>query len=134
MNKLFLISKVGGYANAERILMALKKEGRDVSYTVTLDCGFTFHASELYEAWSNPKFDYNNGIIIGSFNRNQKLILSNAHDYLGCYWGYHSFRPTVHLKSVQNLNDLKSEAINNGAKIDWNTYQWVLNNFELISP
>lgn len=78
-------------------------------------------------------FDYHDGIVIGSFGGTSRLILSNYHGYLGCYWGYHSFRPTRKLKSIQDLNDLKSDAINHGAKMDWGTFQWVLNNFELLS-
>lgn len=77
-------------------------------------------------------FDYDDGIVIGSLGGKSSLILSNYHGYLGFYWGYRSFRPT-RIRNVQDLNDLKSKAINHGAKMDWGTFQWVLNNFELLS-
>lgn len=79
------------------------------------------------------KLDYWNGIVLGTVSGSGRLILSNEYGYLGFYWGYRSFRPSV-IKTVQDLNDLKSIAINHGAKMDWATFQWVLNNFELINP
>lgn len=79
-------------------------------------------------------FDYWDGIVIGSFGGSSRLILSNKHGYLGAYWGYQSFRPTRKIKSIQDLNNLKSDAINSGAVMDWVTFQWVLNNFEAVRP
>ncbi|MBM9550020.1 hypothetical protein [Acinetobacter nosocomialis] len=79
------------------------------------------------------KLDYWNGIVLGAFSGSGRLILSNEYGYLGFYWGYRSFRPSI-IKNIQDLNDLKSIAINHGAKMDWATFQWVLNNFELINP
>ncbi|EHU2818833.1 hypothetical protein AW802_RS04455 [Acinetobacter baumannii] len=80
------------------------------------------------------KFDYWDGIVLGVFSGSSRLILSNIHGYLGVYWGYRSFRPTRRIFTIQDLNDLKSDALNHGVKMDWSTYQWVLNNFELINP
>lgn len=80
------------------------------------------------------KLDYWNGIVLGVFSGSSRLILSNEYGYLGAYWGYRSFRPTRHINSIQDLNDLKSDALNHGVKMDWATFQWVLNNFESINP
>lgn len=131
MNSLMLISKVCGYDAAWKILIDLKNSGKFADYTVTLDCGFSFKASELYKACSNPKFGYENGIVLGGLSRRSRLILSNEYGYLGYYWGYKSFRP-AEINTIQDLNDLKSHAINRGAKMDWSTYQWVLNNFDML--
>lgn len=134
MNSLMLISKVGGYDAAGRILDQLEFELKPMGFadfTVTLDNGFSFQASALYKAYFAPKFDYWDGIVIGSFGGSSRIILSNAHGYLGRYWGYHSFRPRE-LKSVWDLERLKSEIINDGGTVDWDTYQWVLNNFDML--
>lgn len=135
MNSLMLISKVGGYEAASRILNQLtfeaKASGGFIDFTVTLDNGFSFQASELYKAWSNRRFDYWDGIVIGTFGGSGRIILSNAYGYLGKYWGYKSFRP-CELKTVWDLEQLKSDAINHGARMDWETYQWVLNNFDWL--
>ncbi len=77
------------------------------------------------------KLTYSDGIVIGNLSKRSKLILSNEYGYLGYYWGYRSFRP-AEIKNIDHLNWLKSEAIKVGAKMDWDTYQWVLNNFEKI--
>ncbi|KQD40141.1 hypothetical protein [Acinetobacter baumannii] len=79
------------------------------------------------------KLDYWNGIVLGVFSGSSRLILSNEYGYLGFYWGYRSFRPSI-IRTIQDLNDLKSIAINHGAKMDWASFQWVLNNFESINP
>lgn len=78
------------------------------------------------------KLTYSDGIVIGRISKRSKLILSNEYGYLGYYWGYKSFRP-AEINSIQDLNDLKSRAIEHGVKMDWGTYQWVLNNFEKIN-
>lgn len=134
MNNLMLISKVGGYDAAGRILDQLEFQLKPMGFadfTVTLDNGFSFQASALYKAYFNRKFDYWDGIVIGSFGGSSRIILSNAHGYLGWYWGYQSFRPRE-LKSVWDLDRLKSEIINDGGTVDWDTYQWVLNNFDML--
>lgn len=135
MNSLMLISKVGGYKAARRILDHLTFEVRGggfSDFTLTLDDGFSFKASELYKAWSNRTFDYWDGIVVGTFGGSSRIILSNRYGYLGRYWGYHSFRPRE-LKSVWDLECLKSDIINDGGTVDWDTYQWVLNNFAMLT-
>lgn len=134
MNSLMLISKVGGYEAARRILDQLEFELKPMGFadfTVTLDNGFSFKASALYKAYFEPKFDYWDGIVIGKLGKSSKVIISNKHGYIGSYWGYQSFRP-VELESVWGLERLKSDIINYGGKVDWDTYQWVLNNFSMI--
>lgn len=134
MTNLMLISKVGGYDAARRILGQLEFELKPMGFadfTVTLDNGFSFQASALYKAYSSPNFGYENGIVLGNLSKRSRLILSNEYGYLGYYWGYKSFRPAK-LSSIQDLNDLKSRAIKYGAKMDWDTYQWVLNNFDML--
>lgn len=134
MNSLMLISKVGGYDAAGRILDQLEFELKPMGFadfTVTLDNGFSFQASALYKAYFSPNFGYENGIVLGNLSKRSRLIISNEYGYLGYYWGYKSFRPSE-ISSIQDLNDLKSRAIEYGAKMDWDTYQWVLNNFSMI--
>lgn len=134
MNNLMLISKVGGYDAAGRILDQLEFELKPMGFadfTVTLDNGFSFQASALYRAYFSPNFGYENGIVLGNLSKRSRLILSNEYGYLGYYWGYKSFRP-AEISSIQDLNDLKSRAIEYGAKMDWDTYQWVLNNFDML--
>lgn len=134
MNNIMLISKVGGYDVVRRILDQLEFELKPIGFadfTVTLDNGFSFQASALYKAYFSPNFGYENGIVLGSLSKRSNLIISNEYGYLGYYWGYKSFRPSK-ISSIQDLNDLKSRAIGCGAKMDWDTYQWVLNNFDII--
>ncbi len=75
---------------------------------------------------------YENGIIIGIFNKKQKVIVSNEYGYVGYYWGYKSFRPTE-IKSTSDLNDLKSRCIESGVKVNWSSFQWCLNNFNKLT-
>lgn len=72
---------------------------------------------------------YETGIVISKLGKG-KIILSNQYGYLG-YYGYKYFRPSE-LKTISDLNDLKSILLNNGCLIDWQTYQWCLNNFEKL--
>ena len=130
MNKLIILSKLGGLSAAQHAYSALS--ANCCGCTVFLDDGFAFHSSELFDAIKSPLFDYWDGIVLGSFSGTSRLILSVKHGYVGCYWGCHSFRPTRELKTVSDLDSLKSEALNDGIKIDWETYQWVLNNFNLL--
>lgn len=88
---------------------------------------YGFNGSEL----CSFEIGYENGIALGNLSKRSRLIISNEYGYLGYYWGYKSFRP-AEIKITQDLNDLKSHAINCGAKIDWDTYQWVLNNFDML--
>ena len=74
---------------------------------------------------------YENGIVIGSFNKKQKVIISNEYGYIGYYWGYKSFRP-AEIKSINDLNDLKSRCIAGGVEMNWDSFQWCLNNFNKI--
>lgn len=73
---------------------------------------------------------YENGIVIGKQGKS-KIVLSNQYGYLGYHYGYKRFRPSE-LKAIHELNDLKSRLLNNGWLIDWQTYQWCLNNFEKL--
>ena len=83
MDKLVLLSKLGGLAMARIVLDSVHKQGNTRYCTVTLDDGFSFHLTELEEALANPKFDYWDGIVIGSFGGTSRLVLSNYHGYLG---------------------------------------------------
>lgn len=132
MDKLNLLVKFGGVDGCEKALLLLKKFNMLVGYTITLSDGFTFHTRDLYQAWSNPTIGYDNGIKLACKSKCDGLILSNEYGYLGYYWGYKSFRPDP-IISVFDLEILKSKAIENGFKIDWSTYQWVLNNFKLLA-
>ena len=73
---------------------------------------------------------YENGVVIASRGKS-KIILSNQYGYLGYYYGYKCLRPSE-IKSIHDLNDLKSIILNNGWDVDWVTYQWCLNNFEKL--
>lgn len=130
MDKLIILSKLGGLSAARQVYSSLIHNS--CSCTVFLDDGFSFHSSDLHEAIQSPLFDYWDGVVLGVFGGTSRLILSVKHGYIGCYWGYQSFRPTIKLKTVSDLDSLKSEALNDGVKIDWETYQWVLNNFNLL--
>lgn len=135
MNGLMLILKVGGLKKAKILQESLWSIGTNGNQRVFLDTkdNFSFELKELELAIVSAKFDYWDGIVIGSFGGSSRLILSNAHGHLGCYWGYQSFRPTREIRSADDLNALKSDAINNGAKMDWSTFQWVLNNLEVLT-
>lgn len=73
---------------------------------------------------------YENGVVIAKQGKG-KIVLSNQYGYLGYYYGYKCFRPSE-LKEIHDLNDLKSYLLNNGWLVDWETYQWCLNNFEKL--
>lgn len=73
---------------------------------------------------------YENGVVIAKQGK-RKIVLSNQYGYLGYYYGYKCFRPSE-LKEIHDLNDLKSRLLNNGWLMDWQTYQWCLNNFEKL--
>lgn len=73
---------------------------------------------------------YDNGVVIASKGKS-KITLSNQYCYLGYYYGYKCFRPTL-IERIEDLNNLKSRLINHGWAMDWITYQWCLNNFEKL--
>lgn len=77
------------------------------------------------------KLDYWNGIVLTK--KGVRVILTNEYGYLGHYWGYRSFRP-LPVNSIWDLEQLKSEIINDGGVLCWDTYQWLLVNFESINP
>lgn len=73
---------------------------------------------------------YESSVVIAKQGKS-KVVLSNQYGYLGYYYGYKCFRPTE-LKTIHDLNDLKSHLLNNDWLVDWQTYQWCLNNFEKL--
>lgn len=133
MSELVIISKCGGIKAANQLQERLWEMGVSNSSVVhTPDGSFSFTISELEKAIVRSSFDYWDGIVLGVFGGSSRLILSNKHGYLGYYWGYHSFRPTK-IKSIDQLNWLKSESINHGVKMNWSSFQFVLNNFDWLS-
>ena len=74
--------------------------------------------------------NYENGIVLATRGKS-KIILSNEYGYLGFYFGYKCFRPQE-VKSIHDLNTIKSRSINHGYELDWDTFQWCLNNFEIL--
>jgi hypothetical protein len=73
---------------------------------------------------------YENGIVLATDSKH-KLVLSNQYGYIGYYYGYKCFRPTA-LRSIDDLNNLKSRLVDNGWEMDWLTFQWCLVNFDKI--
>lgn len=74
----------------------------------------------------------NTYIILAHSKKGERYILTNSNGYLSAHW---ESTPTHHqmIQRVWDLEIIKSTLLNNGAIIDWDSYQWVLNHFEQLN-
>ena len=67
-------------------------------------------------------------IILAHSKKGERYILTNIDGYLSAHWEHTPTHQQV-IPQVWDLELVKSNLINNGAYIDWENYQYVLNHF-----
>ena len=69
-------------------------------------------------------------IVLATLKNGNKIILTNEDGFLCYRWEHIALIEEKDIHQIWCLEQLKSRAMNAGAKMNWEAYQSVLNNFE----
>ncbi|MBF6689278.1 hypothetical protein [Acinetobacter baumannii] len=76
----------------------------------------------------NITIQHTQQIILAHSKKGERYILDNIQGYLSAHWEHTPTHQQI-IARVWDLELIKSNLINQGAYIDWENYQYVLNHF-----